>query len=354
MIFNAKFSCGSFRCEFVTEENSGDWEQVIEKQTYQPVRYTSNYLFYHAEYLASTNSKTRNLSCILYFEKKPVAIWPLFLVRKNDNWFTEINEPIFSPLISSAQQKRINGDILSIISLICHQIKSDQVIVRGPYLNARSDSNWSQFLWSREWKAEVKQELLIDLSSSIDNINKRIRKSYKNLIKQYDRKLFVDVFRNWVDQDVWTEFRLLHEKEARKATRSVKSWDLQRAAVCANKAFYIRVRNHDLETVGGSYFPFTKHEVVYGVAAYDRSLTGVPIGHVSLARAISEGIALGCDWLHLGTSSQDRLNQWSRKELNIVNFKNGFATNSALVCDFTKNVTSESVELKAASSDENT
>lgn len=333
-IFIKKFKDYNFKHEFLCSSNLFHWDQLAGDLTYCPVHYDSSFIRYQHAYLVSTNAKVKDLSSIIFFEHKPVALWPLFAVFHDGQWNLHINEPVISQGLTPSQNKKLNNTFLSIISIILEKLNCDSALVQGFHSNSCTNSEWSRFLWSKDFRCLLRQELLVDLSFPIDNIRKKFRKSYWNLIKQHKNRYTVTVYRNDISQQIWNEFRNLHELVAGRKTRSVESWNLQYASVLENKAFYIRVSNDNDEIIGGSYFLKNKHEVLYGVAAYDRALAGVPIGHLSIERAILESVDQGCLYLRLGSCTQNFSKNYSEKQIGILNFKQGFATTTATVCDY--------------------
>ena len=334
VIFDSQFKNNHFNHEFLTSNNKFYWDQFSEDLPFLPVHYDSNFIFYHYEYLISTNVHVENISSIIFFENKPVAVWPIFIVCNNGVWRLQVNEPLVSHRISPIQNRKINAIFLSTINVICKKLNCESTLVQGFYGNTSTQSEWSRLLWSQISEVSLRQELLVDLTSPIETIRKQFRKSYLSLIKKYKKNLTIKLFRKEITQEIWDEFRRLHEREAGRTTRSIQSWNLQLSDVKSNKAFYIRVSNEEDEIIGGSFFLTTRQEVLYGVAAYDRSLTNVPIGHVSIERAILEGIEQGCIYLRLGSWPQNFAEKCSDKEMGILNFKKGFATKMALVCDY--------------------
>ena len=82
------------------------------------------------------------------------------------------------------------------------------------------------------------------------------------------------------------------------------------------------------EVVGGGYFTFSQHEVVYSIAAYDRSLFDKPLGHDVQARLIADMMSSSRGWYRLGKLFHENESlPPTEKELAITSFKSGFATN---------------------------
>lgn len=172
----------------------------------------------------------------------------------------------------------------------------------------------------------ISHELYVDLSKSLEEIRRNIRKSYKSLLTLGERLWEIDV----IDQEnskVFHEFRKLHYRVAGSVTRSLSTWNLQEQAIVQKQAFLVTLRDEQGDLVGGGLFYRSSSEGLYAVAAYNRELFDKPLGHIVQMRAIETMKKLGLRWYKIGVRPYlGDLSKPTVKELSIGKFKEGFAT----------------------------
>jgi FemAB family protein len=168
--------------------------------------------------------------------------------------------------------------------------------------------------------------LYVDLSLSLDDIRLSFRKSYRPLISKGLAIWTTDVVER-VDSEVLEDFRRLHLKVAGRATRSGRSWELQREAVASGDAFLVTLRDKAGALVGGGLFLLSGSEALYAVGVYERDLFQMPLGHVVQYKAIETMKRLGLRWYFIGARPYPGDSPSpTEKEVQIGEFKEGFST----------------------------
>ena len=90
---------------------------------------------------------------------------------------------------------------------------------------------------------------------------------------------------------------------------------------------YAKDKNND-HLVGAALFTYSKNEVDYEIAAYDRSLFHLPLGHPIQFRAIQKMKELNCKWYRVGELTNIANNKKiNLKKLQIEKFVSGFSSN---------------------------
>jgi FemAB family protein len=153
-------------------------------------------------------------------------------------------------------------------------------------------------------------------------------KSYKSLINQVERLWKIETIIR-IERSVWDEFRDLHQKVSGRSTRSMRTWDLHFDSINHGDAFLVTLRGCDSQLVGAGLFFTSRDEGYYAVAAYDRSLFEMPIGHVAQLHAIREMKRRGVLWYGLGLRRYKQEHyRPTDKELSISEFKQGFSSHT--------------------------
>lgn len=308
-----------------------DWDSVINNAEYASVIYLRNFVNYQMKYMSVAVDEYVDLAMVIYHDLKPVAVWPFCLRRSNVSWVCGSNEgavcpPLFVKSIGEKTRKSIIDKCFLLIENICSQ--TGQVSWQGiESIGATGVSNWYRKILDKDARVSISHELYVDLSLSIENIRKNIRKSYKSLLTAGNKLWNISIIDN--DQpDIFTEFRQLHCRVAGRITRGIETWDLQQEAIAKKEAFLITLRDKEGILVGGGLFYISRDEGLYAVGAYDRNLFDKPLGHVVQMKAIEMMKELGIRWYKIGHRPYvSDANAPTEKEITIGKFKEGFATN---------------------------
>jgi FemAB family protein len=281
-------------------EDRAGWDSVA--LPYLPVAYSHAEIDYQQAYAEAEDG-----SLVLYSGGMPCGIWPLAM---KNGIVGPVLPPLFGP-VSRKTEKLLVNRCLGIIE----GLKSVEPCTPNGV------SCWQEMAMRRGSVPSVKHDLYIDLSKSLEEIRSGFSKGHRAAVTA-GLRIWTARILTEASPLIWDEFRLLHHRVAGRATRSLRTWDLQQQAVIDGDAFLVYLVNAAGEMVGGGYFAITKDEGCYNVGAYDRSLFSMPLGHVVQYRAIEEMKKRGIRWYRIG----ERVYQGTEKELHIADFKHGFAS----------------------------
>ncbi len=294
-----------------------NWKEVLNDSSDISVFHLKSSIEYYSAYHGGTN-----ISFMLYENNTPLAIFPLFVYKKNNRWIITGNgEGIIGPLFVKNTprklRKRLEKQIVEIINFIVSKLKIEKV----KFFEANSIlSSWYLLWLEKANKDFLTYQLAIDLNKSIEDIRLGFRKSYKPLVNKALREWQIEVCDNDNDH-IFEEFRLLHLEAAGKQTRSRESWSIQKEQIKNKEAFLVTVRDKEV-LIGAGFFNYTRDMGMYSVAAYKRELFDRPIGHAVQMIAIEKLKELGCSTYHLGQKATVGIS--TDKELSISHFKEGF------------------------------
>lgn len=313
-------------------ENSNLWEATFARLPYKPVAYSNVSLDYQLAYQCGHGGDWQDMSFIIYWDNRPVALWPLSISTKDgESKLTSQGLPVLPPLFvpdcPSVSRKRIIKS--------CQDFANSVTIGRGisswesseSFSNSVGMSDWHIEAMGRDAICNLRHELYLDLRPDMVEIKATFRKSYKSLVSTGTRMWAVGVLDSGGDEKTWEEFRDLHIKVSGRVTRSAETWALQYRDVERQNAFLVWLRNAAGDMVGGGLFSYTCDEGLYAVGAYDRALFDKPLGHVVQYRAIEELKKKGVVWYKLGERFYGSdMPRPSDKEISIGKFKQGFAS----------------------------
>jgi len=295
-----------------------NWKEVLDDSLEVSVFHLQSSIEYYAAYYEGIN-----ISFLLHENNTPLAIFPLFAYKENNQWIISSNgEGIIAPLFiqdtPKKLKKRLEKQIAEIIYIIAHELKIENVRFFEPNLTL---SSWYLLWLEKNNKDFLKYQLAVDLRKSIEDIRLGFRKSYKPLVNKALKEWQIEVCDKDYEQ-IFEEFRLLHLEAAGKETRSRESWAIQKEQIKNNEAFLVTVRDEN-KLIGAGFFNYTRDIGMYSVAAYKRELFDRPIGHAVQMIAIEKLKELGCKTYYLGQKATSGLS--TEKEISISHFKEGFA-----------------------------
>ena len=158
--------------------------------------------------------------------------------------------------ISHSKYKKILKNII---------FQKKQILIRD-YVNFGKISLLSTIFNIKECNTKLNFTRLIKIDENEEILRKNIRKSYRNLINQANKKLKINILsNNIVESDI---YRLsdFHEKVVGRKTRSIYSWQEQLKLVQNDKGFFVEAfENHDL--IGFSFFLCFGKILFYGSSA---------------------------------------------------------------------------------------
>lgn len=332
------FSNNKFR--FLPRKNI-DWDKAYEKCKTKLVYYSSNYIDFRFECFIGNSIECKDFSFGVELDKEIVALIPLFYFKnnkKNKISFLEdaISPPIFINNISQKLEKEISSILVEKLKLLYCELKSNDIVIIDQIYPSNKLSIWHKTVLEYTKKCNVLRESFVNLELDYKQIKANYRKSYKSLIskgykifKPYKYKI------QELNSDVWNEFKELHFKSAGKKTRSEQSWNLLYEDLNKQKSNFYFCRGSDNIMVGGSLIMKSKFEAVYAIAAYDRELFHLPIGHMLQDYIIRDLIKTDLKWYRLGRFYRNSdFDKPTEKEIQIAKFKSGFSTDTVATFRF--------------------
>jgi FemAB family protein len=321
-------------CFELRYDNPSLWDKTYNSLDYQPVEYSSSMIDLHILNMKTSYEDAKDLSMIIHSGGRAIALWVLSShIEKNLYQLTSTYDAIFRPIFlnnsSLKEQKRFsNAAIKSILELQTisntNNIKFQENLHNGD-ANIHLDA-WHKELLNAGMQVNLKHDLYIDLSMTIEKIRSHYRKSYKPFINKGLSEWKYEVLTSkTIHINDWNNFRELHKKEAGKITRDPSTWELQYKKILSNDAFLVKLENDLGGLIGCAYFQYSRDECIYSVAAYNRSMFDKPVGHVIQQLAIEHMKKINLSWYRIGNKFFPK-DGATDKEINISKFKEGFAS----------------------------
>lgn len=315
------------------QANSAGWDETLARLNFAPVAYSQTELDYQLAYQRGGGAECKDISLILYHDNRPCGIWPLCYALHNgqaafSNYLNSgqlILPPLFVAGLADKTKKSMTKKCLDLVEVMCKNLQIEKWQSDESYIEELGLSDWYEQSLQRGASASLGHEIFVDLLPDMANIKAKFRKSYKSLITEGMRIWKVGVLSE-ANPVLWESFRMLHQKVAGRATRSIETWDMQHQAIVSGQAFLVHLHNPEGEMVGGGYFAVTRDQGVYNVGAYDRTLFAQPVGHVVQYRAIEEMKARGLRWYKIGLRRYSQEDGVTEKQVAIGEFMQGFAS----------------------------
>lgn len=317
---------------FVRSEHRKLWDELVDRPGYFPVAYTGVNLDFLIECQAGNGIQIEDWSVIICWDKKPVAVWPLFLITDTSGniFFTFLDNAVLAPLfideIRPSIGKQIVKKCLSFITAHAGKTGAREWKSIVLFNDSVGLGEWYLQSMGTGARADIYHELFVDLSLDIAEIKSRFRKSYKSLISSGEKLWNIKII-DTAAAETWNSFKQLHIKVAGRKTRSDSSWDIHYENILEGRSFLVALFDTHDEMVGGGFFNYTDTEGFYAVAAYDRSQFDKPIGHIVQYHAIKYLKEKNVKWYKIGLRLYaSDIPEPTSKELAISEFKEGFAT----------------------------
>jgi FemAB family protein len=310
------------------------WDNVLEKISDVPTCYLSHLVSYQSTVFRNISGSNLELSLIIFNDRRPCAVWSLFIDPAKSQPLKSINDqfggivipPLFVDGINKKSERRILKNCIKFLNFVLNELDCEYFL--GSELSAQTQiTQWQQLLMENGAKFErINYELYLDLSRPLEQIRKSIRKSYKPLISQGLNNWTVQVDAELCPKN-WQQFQSLHKKVAGRITRPLDSWEIQKGAINNGNAFLVGVYSKTGSMVGGSLFDMSRNEVNYSVATYDKSLHDQPLGHLVQYHAILHMQAIDKTRYYIGSRFYKAESELvTPKQVNISSFKAGFAS----------------------------
>lgn len=308
------------------------WDETFNSLIYKSVAYSRASLDHRFAYHSGHGGSWQDISLIIYWDNKPVALWPLSMsVKEGYSRLSSQGIPVLPPIFVAAcpmiSRKRIIKSCLDLAEELSIAAELKLWESGESFTNSLGMSEWHKESMQRDALCTVSHELYQDLRPDIADIKKSFRKSYKSLIVSGAKIWKVGVLDSGDCESVWQEFRDLHLKVSGRVTRCDATWNMQYQDIARQCAFLVWLRDSFGNMVGGGLFDYTDDEGVYSVGAYDRSLFDKPLGHVVQYRAIEELKKRRVGWYKIGVRAYNSdIPTPTDKEISIGEFKQGFAS----------------------------
>ncbi|MCX7121832.1 MAG: FemAB family protein [Gammaproteobacteria bacterium] len=306
-----------------------DWNFVIQNATTMPI-YTLSHNRFLERYMIGVTEEFFSLSMVLFHDLKPVGVWPLS-IKKTDGFFSlcsnacNVIAPLFIKKLPEKIQKELVRYCLDYINKVCKKLfitewKSEHFIYE------KGVDAWYKAVMLNSISCHVTTELYVDLRLPFEAIWSMVRKSFRALVNKGSELWKIDILKT-EDRATFSEFQRLHFLVAGRVTRSDESWEENYKAIVSGDAFLVFLRDESGRMIGGGFFEITAYAGLYSVAAYDRALFDLPLGHVVQIAAIKYMQQLGLSLYHIGRRyHQSDIPKPTEKEISISIFKEGFAT----------------------------
>lgn len=301
-----------------------DCQYLLNESDRVGVNYLRNTIGYYKEYFNSLI----DISMTYNDGRGAVFYLPLFFHESSDGYSISTDGvKIFFPLFSAKLDRIKKKEYLYKIFCFISEFADIYGVSDINFVDSIGESgSWADFVLDSSCKDTVRYEYVVNLNENLDFIKSNFRRRYKTLINKSMNLWVFDIY-DGCDDALIEDFREFHYKVSGRRTRSKESWILQQKQVNSGEGFIIKVSDLFGNMVGISLFLYSKSEGIYAVGVYDRSLFDQPIGHGVQWVAIKKLKELGVKNYIIGEFHPS----WQRdgiteKELNIENFKRGFAT----------------------------
>ena len=191
-----------------------DWAHVLERVSYFPVMYRNRSVEFQMAYKRWHGGEWHDNSLVIYWDSKPVAVWPLSYMSKDGDFkITSQGLPVLPPLyvnsFSRISCKRINKICFDILESLAINLGVSSWDSEESFNSSKGFSDWHMEAMARKSTCLVRHDLFIDLSMNLGLIKQNFRKSYKSLITSGMKKWSVKVL-NVPDELTWNKFKDLH------------------------------------------------------------------------------------------------------------------------------------------------
>jgi FemAB family protein len=310
------------------------WGDTVARIADVPTQYLEHLVNINSTVFLSQSDQVIEISLILYSDRKVCGVWPLFVDLNNKESIKSINDqfggivipPLFVDNFPKKSARRIIKGCMRFLDRLARRIECE--VWRTSELSGSGHvSQWHQIAMENNADLDrVNYELYVDLTLSIGDLRKSIRKSYKPLVSSGLKDWDVTVLDHYCEK-TWNRFRELHKSVSGRVTRPIETWNMQHNAIESGDAFLVYVSGRDGEMVGGGLFDMSGNEANYSVATYKKSLSDQPLGHLVQYHALLTLKDKGRSRYYIGSRFyREDLPGVTEKQVNISSFKAGFST----------------------------
>lgn len=313
---------------------ANEWSDLVDQNSDVPSFYLENEVDYQIAVFNYLSKSSTDISLILYHDNSPCGVWPLALDTCDKEPLKSINNQyggiILPPLFANNFPKKSERKVIK----SCMEFLNKLLVASGGECWRTNDasldgyvSQWYQIALEKGAMLDkVSYEMHLDVSMSVDEIRKCIRKSYRPLISSGEKNWTASVMDQYCE-DTWNKFRTLHKTVTGRVTRSVDTWNIQHQAIKNGNAFLVYIVNSEGIMVGGGVFVTSGYQCHYSVGSYDRRLSDQPLGHMVQYQAILTMKEKGIKMYYLGDRFyRENLPFVTKKQVDISHFKQGFSS----------------------------
>ena len=309
------------------------WSDVVNQAENIPVFFMEHYVNYQTVVFNYLSDSSKDISLMLYHDKKLCGVWPLVFDINDDEPIKSINNqyggiiipPLFIENFPKKSQRKVIKNCIEFLNKLL--TISHGKCWRTNELSLNSEvSQWHQILLEMGATLDrVNYEMFMDLSMPIKEIRSSIRKSFRPLVSSGLKNWHIAVMDKYCE-NTWNKFRELHKKVAGRVTRSIESWNIQHEAIKSRNAFLVYVSSAKGDMVGGGYFDMSDFQCNYSVGSYDKDFSNEPLGHMVQYQAILTAKDKGRKMLYIGDRLyRENLPHITEKRANISYFQQGFS-----------------------------
>jgi len=312
----------------------GQWSDFVKQEYNIPYVYTEHHVDYIDVHSHGFSGSSMDISLILYHDKKPCAVWPLMFDMTDIEPIKSINNqyggiiipPFFIENFPKKSQRSVVKNCLNFLNKLLG-LSGGKCWRTSEVSTGGAIGQWYEIALEKGGMLDrVNYEMYVDLSMSIQEIRKCIRKSYRPLISSGLKKWKVLVMDQYCE-NTWKNFRLLHKTVAGRVTRPIETWNVQHEAIKSGNAFLVHISDKEGKMVGGGYFNMSSCEGNYSVGSYNKELSDQPLGHMIQYQAILTMKEKGRKQYYIGSRFYIPVLPFvTEKQVNISRFKAGFST----------------------------
>lgn len=321
-------------CRLVYRVNEPEeWNRACSNLEFISVDYLESNIEYYIEYGRSEGASVTDLSCVLYYANRPVAIWLICLYSAGESGSlkspgSHLKPPKFLPGVSKKISGRLSKACYRFAILMSKELGQRSLVSLVDSFDCDEITAWHVYAMQKKAVCHTKLSAYIDLNQTLGDILASFRKSYRAIIKTAHRQWETKTISSGDDaKHEWSQLKEMHSRLAGRITRSDDTWCLQYDAICRKQAFVVLIycKEND-QLVGGGYFSYSRDQCSYGVGVYDRTYFNESVSHIVQYEAIKFMQSIGLSSYRFGVCSfSGDYDKPTPKEVSISQFKLGFA-----------------------------
>lgn len=151
------------------------WGETFRRLFYKPLAYTNRRLDYQFAYQQGPGEDWQDISLIIYWGNKPIAIWPLsFSIKDGRRMLTSQGLPVWPPVFvencPSTSRKRISKDCQNVANAISVDSQLNLWESGKSFDESLGMSDWHIESMARDASCQLRHEMYLDLRQTMMNI----------------------------------------------------------------------------------------------------------------------------------------------------------------------------------------